>query len=115
MSPADIERASTWLIEIVETIMEGVKWRLEGDEHHASGQGGLTINTRKGCWFSHSAGKGGWNAISLVTFLKTCDSSTATQWVVAFLRAHPGTGSTVPGDSDDEREIENAALAQEIV
>ena len=66
MTPAELERANTWLIEITEALIEGVKWREEGDEHHALGQGGLTINTRKGCWHQHSTGKGGWNALSLV-------------------------------------------------
>src|SRR4051812_12542487 len=54
MTPADLERAGTWLIEIVNTLIEDVRWRQEGDEHHAVGQGGLSINTRKGGWYQHS-------------------------------------------------------------
>jgi hypothetical protein len=31
MSPADLERAGTWITEIIEAILEGVTWRREGD------------------------------------------------------------------------------------
>ena len=115
MSPAELERANTWLIEFVETIIEGVKWRREGDEHHVIGHGGLSINTKKGCWFQHSTGKGGWTVIQLVALLKGYSNTAATEWVGAFLRSHAGTGSTIPGDGDHGHEIESAALAQEII
>src|SRR3954447_1395971 len=108
MSPADLERAGTWITEIVETILEGVTWRREGDEYRTSGHGGLTINAQRGCWYQHSSGKGGWSVISLVVLLKGCDNAAAAAWVEAFLRAHPGTGSTTLGDGDDEREVESA-------
>jgi hypothetical protein len=57
MTPADLERANRWLIEITEALVEGVQWRTEGDERRAMNLGGLVINTRKGCWFIHAEGR----------------------------------------------------------
>src|SRR3954469_8582762 len=114
MTPAELERANTWLLEIVDVLIEGVKWRQEGDENHAVGQGGLSINFRKGCWHQHSTHKGGWNALSLVAHLRNCNAASATEWLALFLKSHPGTG-TVPAGDDEDREIESAETTQEII
>ena len=90
MSPADLERAGTWITAIVETILEGVTWRREGDEYRASGHGGLTINTRRGCWFNHASGKGGWSVVPLVALLKGCDNAAAAEWVADWRREKLG-------------------------
>src|SRR3954469_15809716 len=102
MLPADCERAGTWIIEIAEALLENVEWVQEGDELRASGHGGLTINTRKGCWHQHSTGAGGWTATSLVAHRKDCDTAAATAWVAAWLASHPGTGQLIPADDDDD-------------
>src|SRR4051795_2046837 len=70
MAPAELERANTWLLDIVDTLSEGVKWRQEGHQNHAVDQGGLSINLRKGCWQQHSTHKGGWNTLLLVAHLE---------------------------------------------
>ena len=115
MTPAELERANTWFIEIVETIVENVQWCREGDECRAVGHGGLSINTRKGCWHQHSTGNEGWSVVPLVMHLKGYDNAAATEWVEVFLRAHPGTGRAIAGEHDQEREIESAALTQAII
>jgi hypothetical protein len=63
-----------------EAIVEGVEWRQEGDERRALGQGGLSVNTRTGAWYHHSAGKGGWSAIALIKLLKECAYKEASAW-----------------------------------
>jgi hypothetical protein len=108
VTPTDLERLSTWTVEVVEALVEGVRWRQEGDERRALNHGGLTINVRKGCWYLHSAGKGGVSVLPLIRLLKSCSQGEATAWGEAWLRSHPGTGRAVVGDGEDDREIENA-------
>src|SRR3954454_4911473 len=115
MTPAGYERLQTWACEIVEVLVEGVKWRQEGDERHAIGQGGLSINTRLGYWHSHSASKGGKTPISLVELLKGCSTAEARKWCEAWLTAHPGTGSISTGNSEDDHAIANAIIALQII
>jgi len=57
MTPAELERANTWLLEIGDAL-ESVKWHQGGDQNHAVGQGGLRINLRTGGWHQHSTHKG---------------------------------------------------------
>ena len=114
MTPTDLERLSTWTVEVIEALVEGVRWRQEGDERRALNHGGLTINERKGCWYSHSAGKGGVSVLPLIRLLKSCSQAEATDWGKAWLHSHPGTGSGTSAD-DAEPEIDNAAIAQEII
>src|SRR4051794_23947660 len=115
MMPGELERLNTWSIEIVETLIENVRWRQEGDERRVLGSGGLTINVRKGCWFSHSADKGGVSVLPLIQLLKACNSKDAQKWGTAWLKSHAGTGSAVPDDNDYGREIDNAIIAQDII
>jgi hypothetical protein len=58
MTPAELERANTWLLKIGDTL-ESVEWHQEGDQNHAVGQGGLRINLRTGGWHQHFTHKGG--------------------------------------------------------
>src|SRR5262249_39972144 len=95
--------------------IEGVAWRQEGDERRAVGQSGLTINARKGCWYAHAAGKGGVSVLPLIQLLKSCSRAEAMTWGKSWLRSHPGTGSAVAGDGEDDREIGYAAIAQELI
>ena len=78
MNAADEERLNTWTCEIVDAIVEGVQWRQEGDERRVLGQGGLSVNTRTGAWYHHSAGKGGWSAIALPLFALASRSAQST-------------------------------------
>jgi hypothetical protein len=115
MNAADEERLNTWISEIVEAIVEGIQWRQEGDERRALGQGGLSVNTRAGAWYHHSAGKGGWSAISLIQLLKGCAYKEASAWGDTWLRAHSGTGAGATSTNGDDTAIESAAIAQEIL
>jgi hypothetical protein len=101
LDAAGEERLRTWIFGIIETLVENVTWRLEGDERRASGLGGLTINTRSGCWYCHSLGRGHWSAIPLIEHLRQCDRTAAAAWAVAWLKAHPGTGSLAGASPDD--------------
>src|SRR3954471_20887436 len=114
MNAADLERANSWIIEIVGALIEDVGWRIEGSEHQAIGHGGLSVNTYKGAWFQHSTGKGGYDVLSLVKHLRNCNDAVATQWVQAFLKAHPGEGSAVL-DAEEERTIKRAEITREIL
>jgi hypothetical protein len=113
MNAADEERLNTWICEIVDAIVEGVQWRQEGDERRALGQGGLSVNTRTCAWYHHSAGKGGWSAISLIKLLKGCDYMEASAWGDAWLKSHGGAGAGIT--NGDDAAIESAAIAQEIL
>src|SRR5215213_6895306 len=114
MIPAELKRANTWPLEIVDTLSEGVKWRQEGDQNHAAGQGGLRINLRKGCWHQHSTHKGRRNALLFVAHLRSCNAVSATEWLALFLTSHPGSETVPAGDAED-REIDRAETTQEII
>jgi len=114
MTPAELERLNSWAVEIVEALVEHVKWRQEGEERRALNCGGLTLNLRKGCWYSHAASKGGVSVLPLIRLLKGCSHKEAMAWGQAWLRAQPGTGSSA-GTADDEPEIDSAAIAQELL
>src|SRR5262249_10112165 len=67
-----------------------------------AGCGGLTINRGKACWYSFSAGKGGWRALDFIIFLGRGPYLEAVGWAHAWLRDNPRTGSTAgDGGGDD--------------
>jgi hypothetical protein len=113
MNAADEERARSWIVEIIDTLIEGVIWRREGGDLRALDQGGLSINTFHGCWYSHSAKQGSWSVIPLIMLLKGWVHTEACAWVTAWLKAHPGTGTGITGNGDDAV-IENATIARAI-
>src|SRR3954453_20890809 len=113
MTPAELARANTWLLEIGDTL-ESVEWHQEGDQNHAVGQGGLRINLRKGGWHQHSTHKGRWNALLFVAHLRSCNAVSATKWLALFLTSHPGSGTVPAGDAED-REIDRAPTTLQII
>jgi putative DNA primase/helicase len=113
MTAGEEERLRSWIAEIIEALIEGVRWRQEGDEKRALNQGGLTINVRSGCWYNHSTGEGGWSALSLIEFLNRDGRAEAESWAAAWLNNHPGRGSCAT--ADDDIEIEHAIAARDIL
>jgi Toprim domain len=114
LSAADFERARSWAITIVETLLPDARYRDEGDDRRFLGRGGLLINKRTGAWYSHSAHRGSYSPLALVAFLKPCSDAEATVWIKAFLAANPGTGSCDGDDiDDDDGTPASAALARE--
>src|SRR5271165_1507430 len=111
LSAAEEERLRSWAIEIVEMLIPGVKWRDEGSERRAVGQGGLSIN-KTGAWYHHAAGKGGWSGISLIEHLAGCSRADAEERAKAWLSTHPGTGDC---GADGEGDINIAEYAREII
>ena len=86
MTPTDSEPLNSWIVKIMETLIENTTWRSEGDELRDVGDGGLCINTRTGAWYSHSEGKGGYTALSLIALLKNRNNREATARGAAWLR-----------------------------
>src|SRR5215217_277268 len=113
MTPAELERANTWLLEIGDAL-ESVEWHQEGDQNHAVGQGGLPINLRKGGWHQHSTHKGRRNALLFVAHLRSCNAVSATKWLALFLTSYPGSGTVPAGDAED-REIDRAPTTLQII
>lgn len=114
LTAQDDERLRTWLVEIAETILDGVQWQQEGDEFRAKGHGGLTINVAKRCWYLHSEGKGGISAIHLIEQLKRCSASEALAWAKSWAQAHPGVGRHA-GTDEHDLETHSAPIAQDII
>jgi hypothetical protein len=111
LSAADFERARTWMLDIAETLLPGVRCRDEGGERRYLGQGGLIVNRRSGVWYSHAAKRGGHSAVALVKFLKQSGAEEAAVWVRAWLATHPGTGSC-DGDAGDDDDGSPASAAE---
>jgi hypothetical protein len=112
----DLERFRTWTLEVAKVLLSAdVTWRAEGDEHRPGGsKTGLSINGRNGLWYAHADGRGGWEPVSLVEYLKKCDRAEATAWAAAWLREHAGTGS-IGGTDDDAWEIEKVEIARRVI
>ena len=75
----DEERLRSWIFEVVEALVEGARWRTEGDERRLLGHAGLTINMRTGAWYAHGSGCGGWSVIPLIGLLKVCSRAEAVE------------------------------------
>ncbi len=103
LTPAEFERAKTWLSVIAEALLVDPEWVQEGDERKYNTTGGLHINMAGKGWFDHSADDGGYSAVHLVMHLKSCGYLQAIQWLVLFLASSPGTGPCgAGGDGDDD-------------
>jgi putative DNA primase/helicase len=114
MNASDEERLNSWIVEIVEALVDGVQWRQEGDERRAIGLGGFSVNTRSGAWYSHTHGTGSYSTIPLIKLLKSCGYPEAQSWAETWLKAHPGTGAGIIANGDDIA-IEHAAIAKHVI
>ena len=114
LSASDFERALTWMTDIATAALpDDIRFRDEGDDRRYFTQGGLLINRRTGCWYSHAAGRGGYSALAFLMLLKGCGTDEAAAWLKAFLAAHLGTGSCCDGAPDDDDDTPaSAAQAQ---
>jgi hypothetical protein len=125
LSIEDTWRARTWAKEMAAAALpEGTPQSIDGPDIRFHGQGGLLIHARKGCWYSHAKSCGGWSTVQMIQVIRGCSPNEATDWVLAWLTAHPGTGSCAEaspddGDDDDDRSIAkehaNAARFQEVL
>ena len=117
LTPAEFERAKTWLSVIAETLLVDPEWVQEGDERKYNTTGGLHINMAGKGWFDHSADDGGYSAVHLVMHLKECGYLPAIQWLVSFLASSPGTGPCGAGGDgdDDDSSPASAADCQDIL
>ena len=118
MTPSEFERLRSWMPEIAVALFpSGTKFTDEGDERRFLGQGGFSINRRRGLWYSFNGGKGGRSATSLIAFIKGCGEAEAVEWANAWLGSHPGTGETGIADDPDDvgHHCASAAEAREIL
>jgi hypothetical protein len=110
LTAAEAQRFDTWVIEVATSLL-GVSPRLDADEARFPNTGGLNINRQNGAWYAFARGVGGHSALQLVHLLRPDWAAVdATQWAIAFLAAHQGTGAAL---GSDEVEGNTAAAASE--
>jgi hypothetical protein len=124
LTPGKFERARSWLPELAATfLLDGTTWSEDahGERKYSDTGFGLSINTRTAEWWSFAAADGGISPLKFIRLLRPeytqADVEAA---LLAFLAAHPGTGSAgaaAPGDADappgTARALANAAAARE--
>jgi hypothetical protein len=111
LTSAEAQRFDTLVIEVAASLL-GVSPRLDTDEARFPNTGlGLNINRQNGAWYAFARGIGGYSALHLVHLLRPdWAAADTTQWAIAFLAAHQGTGAAL---GSDEGEGNTAAAASE--
>ena len=94
-------RLRTLAIEIVETLIDHPQFCDEGPDRRFLGHGGLLVNRSNGAWHSYTLNKSGWSTVTLIILLRECDHAEAVAWALAWLQAHPGTGSCAGDDIEE--------------
>src|SRR6516164_6991210 len=94
LSHDDRVRLCSWAVEIAEALLpEGSRRQDRGSDWRLSHSSGLLIAKRSGAWYHHASRQGGYSAVGLIAWLRSCDHAEAEQWAVAWLASHAGTGS----------------------
>jgi hypothetical protein len=114
LSPGDAERLRTWAVEIATALLPDAPQRDEGHDRRFGDAGGLVIDKRRGCWWSYSAGRGGWSIVDLIALIKNDWSrKDAEQWALAWLASHSGTGCcTADHAEDDDADLGDGAASR---
>ena len=103
LSASDFERAKSWLPEIAEALLPaGTRWQVEGSRRRYLGQGGFFINLRSGAWWSFAKRTGGYSPIAMIKHLKSCGTTDAIEYLIAFLSVRTGLGSCGTDSTDDD-------------
>jgi hypothetical protein len=110
ITPQEAVRLRTWAIDIATTLLPEAPQRDEGHDRRFGDAGGLAIDTRRGCWYSYAAGRGGWSTLDLIRILNPNYSCTdVEQWALSWLENHSGIGSCDGTYSDDDELGDDAA------
>ena len=117
LSPADYERARTWLSTIAEALLVDPEWDENANgERKYRGSAGLSINVPTAVWYDFGQKFGGINAIRLIIHLKKCPYDDAVAWLRVFLAASPGMGpcgKDIHGEGGATTEAASAAACRD--
>jgi hypothetical protein len=116
LDEASYRRLATWAPEIAEYLSPGSLVRRDGDAIRIGRKGSLVVNS-DGRWHSFEADEGGADTCSLLAFLQPdAESIEQRQFIVNWLRDHPGTGSaTTQPTNDQDRAARHTALCRQVM
>ena len=101
LTTSEVARLRTFAIEIAASLLRDAPRRDEGYDRRFGDAGGLVIDQRRGCWWSYSAGRGGWSTVDLIALIKNDWSrNDVEQWALekapdAVFEVYPAPVSTL--------------------
>jgi hypothetical protein len=116
LTATDFERSGSWnLVIAAELLRKDGEETPYHDEDKERKWGSLSICRQSGAWYSWAAARGGYDALSLIRFLRPdYDHEDPVRWLVKFLAANPGTGQLEAdiGEWTETRRLANSELGR---